>query len=72
MRQAVANCVATFSSSLIHPQEIHMAKATAALGKTLLSPADHTLIMIDPQSQMAFATQSKNKQRTLALTGVIE
>jgi nicotinamidase-related amidase len=27
-------------------------------GKTLLSPADHTLIMIDHQSQMAFATKS--------------
>jgi nicotinamidase-related amidase len=27
-------------------------------GKTLLSPTDHTLIMIDFQSQMAFATKS--------------
>jgi nicotinamidase-related amidase len=27
-------------------------------GKTLLTPADHTLIMIDHQSQMAFATRS--------------
>ena len=27
-------------------------------GKTLLSPSDHTLIMIDHQSQMAFATKS--------------
>ncbi len=27
-------------------------------GRTLLSPADHTLIMIDFQSQMAFATKS--------------
>src|ERR1700724_1342992 len=27
-------------------------------GKTLLTPADHTLIMIDFQSQMAFATKS--------------
>ena len=35
-----------------------MAKAVAAPGKTLLSPADHTLIMIDHQSQMAFATKS--------------
>jgi nicotinamidase-related amidase len=35
-----------------------MAKAIAAPGKTLLSPADHTLIMIDHQSQMAFATKS--------------
>jgi len=32
--------------------------AHAAPGKTLLSPADHTLIMIDHQSQMAFATKS--------------
>jgi nicotinamidase-related amidase len=29
-------------------------------GKLLLSPADHTLIMIDFQSQMAFATKSIN------------
>jgi nicotinamidase-related amidase len=35
-----------------------MAKATAAPGKALLSPSDHTLIMIDHQSQMAFATKS--------------
>lgn len=35
-----------------------MTKAVAAPGKTLLSPADHTLIMIDHQSQMAFATKS--------------
>jgi nicotinamidase-related amidase len=35
-----------------------MVKASAAPGKTLLSPADHTLIMIDHQSQMAFATKS--------------
>jgi nicotinamidase-related amidase len=27
-------------------------------GRTLLSPADHTLVMIDYQSQMAFATKS--------------
>ncbi len=32
--------------------------ATATPGATLLSPADHTLIMIDFQSQMAFATKS--------------
>jgi nicotinamidase-related amidase len=32
--------------------------ATATPGKTLLTPADHTLIMIDFQSQMAFATKS--------------
>lgn len=35
-----------------------MAKAVAAPGKTLLSPKDHTLILIDHQSQMAFATKS--------------
>lgn len=32
--------------------------ATPTPGKTLLSPADHTLILIDFQSQMAFATKS--------------
>ena len=32
--------------------------ATPTPGKTLLSPADHTLLMIDFQSQMAFATKS--------------
>ena len=35
-----------------------MAKATPVPGKTLLSPGDHTLILIDHQSQMAFATKS--------------
>lgn len=35
-----------------------MPVATAAPGKTLLSPHDHTLILIDHQSQMAFATKS--------------
>ncbi|RFB81583.1 hydrolase [Methylovirgula sp. 4M-Z18] len=35
-----------------------MPHATAAPGKLLLSPTDHTLIMIDFQSQMAFATKS--------------
>jgi nicotinamidase-related amidase len=35
-----------------------MIKAIAAPGKTLLSPQDHTLILIDHQSQMAFATRS--------------
>jgi nicotinamidase-related amidase len=35
-----------------------MPTATATPGKTLLSAADHTLIMIDHQSQMAFATHS--------------
>ena len=32
--------------------------ATAVPGKLLLTPADHILIMIDHQSQMAFATKS--------------
>jgi len=35
-----------------------MPTATAAPGKKLLTPADHTLIMIDHQSQMSFATKS--------------
>jgi nicotinamidase-related amidase len=35
-----------------------MPTAKATPGKTLLSPTDHTLIMIDFQSQMAFATKS--------------
>jgi nicotinamidase-related amidase len=35
-----------------------MPTATPAAGKTLLTPADHTLILIDHQSQMAFATHS--------------
>jgi nicotinamidase-related amidase len=35
-----------------------MVQAVAKPGHTLLSPADHTLILIDFQSQMAFATKS--------------
>lgn len=35
-----------------------MQTAVPKAGKTLLAPADHTLIMIDHQSQMAFATKS--------------
>lgn len=35
-----------------------MAKATPVPGKSLLTPVDHTLILIDHQSQMAFATHS--------------
>lgn len=35
-----------------------MAIAKAAPGKTLLDPSNHTLIMIDHQSQMSFATKS--------------
>ena len=35
-----------------------MPKATPTPGSTLVSPTDHTLILIDFQSQMAFATKS--------------
>ncbi|MGB6966300.1 MAG: isochorismatase family protein [Xanthobacteraceae bacterium] len=35
-----------------------MAQAVAKPGRTLISPSDHTLIMIDFQSQMAFAAKS--------------
>jgi len=35
-----------------------MINATPTPGKSLISPADHTLILIDFQSQMAFATKS--------------
>jgi nicotinamidase-related amidase len=35
-----------------------MTNARAVPGTSLLSPADHTLILIDHQSQMAFATKS--------------
>jgi nicotinamidase-related amidase len=35
-----------------------MAKAIPAAGKSLLTPQDHTLLLIDHQSQMAFATRS--------------
>jgi len=35
-----------------------MPTASPAAGKTLLAPTDHTLILIDHQSQMAFATHS--------------
>lgn len=35
-----------------------MPKATTTPGKRLITPQDHTLIMIDFQSQMAFATKS--------------
>ena len=33
-------------------------KATPTPGKTLLNPSDHILILVDHQSQMAFATKS--------------
>jgi nicotinamidase-related amidase len=35
-----------------------MPKAVPTAGKSLLTPSDHTLILIDHQSQMAFATKS--------------
>src|ERR1700720_2561895 len=35
-----------------------MPTAKAVAGKTLLSPTDHTLILVDFQPQMAFATKS--------------
>ncbi|RYZ97692.1 MAG: hydrolase, partial [Proteobacteria bacterium] len=35
-----------------------MPKAQATAGKSLLNPQDHLLVMIDFQSQMAFATKS--------------
>jgi len=35
-----------------------MAKATTAAGKRLLNPQDHTLLLIDYQSQMAFPLRS--------------
>jgi nicotinamidase-related amidase len=37
---------------------MNMPTAKPTPGKTLLTPTDHTLIMIDFQSQMAFATKS--------------
>ncbi len=37
-----------------------MPTAAPAPGKTLLSPSDHVLMMVDHQSQMAFATSSIN------------
>jgi nicotinamidase-related amidase len=39
-------------------EETHMPNAQPVPGKTLLDPGNHTLIMIDHQSQMAFATKS--------------
>ena len=39
-------------------KEIIMPFAEATPGETLITPTDHILIMIDHQSQMAFATKS--------------
>jgi nicotinamidase-related amidase len=38
--------------------EINMVKASPKPGRSLLTPKDHTLILIDFQSQMSFATKS--------------
>jgi len=43
----------------LNRKELHMSiKATPTAGAKLLTPTDHTLVMIDFQSQMAFATHS--------------
>ncbi len=47
-----------FSYSIIFTKENIMPIATAQAAQKLLTPNDHTLIMIDHQSQMAFATRS--------------
>jgi nicotinamidase-related amidase len=39
-------------------EDLAMPNASATPGRSLLSPGDHTLVMIDFQSQMAFATRS--------------
>jgi nicotinamidase-related amidase len=39
-------------------EENAMPKAKPHAGSTLLSPSDHLLMLIDHQSQMAFATRS--------------
>jgi nicotinamidase-related amidase len=45
--------------STAHEEEINMTvDATPTPGKSLISPADHVLLLIDHQSQMAFATKS--------------
>jgi nicotinamidase-related amidase len=41
-----------------------MPKAQATPGKTLLSPSDHTLIMIDHQSQMSVFPKDEITDRT--------
>src|SRR3954464_13527352 len=43
---------------MMHTRRTDMPTAKPVPGKTLVSPQDHTLIMIDHQSQMAFATKS--------------
>jgi nicotinamidase-related amidase len=41
-----------------HAENVNVPHASPTPGRTLLSPNDHVLIMIDHQSQMAFATKS--------------
>lgn len=48
-----------------------MPKATPVPGKTLLAPDNHVLIMIDHQSQMAFATQSIDGVNLRCNTGLV-
>ena len=48
-----------------------MATAMPVPGKRLLTPADHTLIMIDFQSQMAFATHSIDAVNLRVNTGLL-
>lgn len=48
-----------------------MTKATATPGKALLNPKNHTLIMIDHQSQMAFATKSIDAVNLMNNAGLV-
>jgi nicotinamidase-related amidase len=48
-----------------------MPTAHAAAGKLLLTPQDHTLILIDHQSQMAFATKSIDAIQLRNNTGLV-
>ena len=57
-RAAATRRVAARRVSTPSNQETMMPQAQAKPGKLLLSPSDHTLILIDHQSQMAFATKS--------------
>src|SRR5690349_11178603 len=46
-------------------------KATAKPAKTLLSPHDHALVLIDHQSQMAFNTKSIDITNLRANAGIL-
>ena len=48
-----------------------MPTASPAAGKTLLTPADHTLVLIDHQSQMAFNTKSIDITSLRANTAIL-